>query len=238
MNTSSRVVRRGSSLRSPSPKIGHQISNQVVRSVINAGNGEGVAVDRLHPRLGRPVPPPAVGDRSPALLVIPAVADPRSCRAPLWPTTPLVKMTTESHTRSTSSNRCDDSRMSMPNSLPTRLNEGQHVVSLYRIEAVGGLVEQQQVGIVGQGLGHLHPSGADRWTWCRRGGIAPRPSPPATGRRWPARWPPSGAGRGAGQCGAPDRRPAHRQADRGARGHSPTGPAAQARFGRGPPPAR
>jgi len=37
------------------------------------------------------------------------------------------------------------------------LDEVQHLVALHGVEAVGGLVEQQQVGVVGDGLGHLHP---------------------------------------------------------------------------------
>ena len=36
-------------------------------------------------------------------------------------------------------------------------DQGEHVVALHRVEAVGGLVEQHQVGVVGDGLGQLHP---------------------------------------------------------------------------------
>ena len=45
----------------------------------------------------------------------------------------------------------------MPNSLPTRRIEGEHVVALHRVEAVGGLVEQQQERVVGEGRGELDP---------------------------------------------------------------------------------
>ena len=36
-------------------------------------------------------------------------------------------------------------------------DEGQHVVALHRVEPVGGLVEQHEVRVVGDGLGQLHP---------------------------------------------------------------------------------
>ena len=36
-------------------------------------------------------------------------------------------------------------------------DEGEHVVALHRVEAVGGLVEQHQHGVVDDGLGQLHP---------------------------------------------------------------------------------
>ena len=46
--------------------------------------------------------------------------------------------------------------MSIPNSLPIRRIEGQHVVALQRVEPVGRLVEQHELRVVGDRPGELH----------------------------------------------------------------------------------
>ena len=47
--------------------------------------------------------------------------------------------------------------MWMPNSVPTRRIRREHVVALDRVEALGGLVEQHQHGVVDDRLRQLHP---------------------------------------------------------------------------------
>ena len=75
---------------------------------------------------------------------------------PLATTRPSRRITAASQIRSTSSSRCDDDDVDAELGADAA-DEGEHVVALHRVEAVGGLVEQHQVGVVGDGLGQLHP---------------------------------------------------------------------------------
>ena len=47
--------------------------------------------------------------------------------------------------------------MAMPNSVPMRRTSVEHLVAPGRVEPVGRLVEQQQLRVVDQRLGQLHP---------------------------------------------------------------------------------
>ena len=81
------------------------------------------------------------------------MAEMRSARS----SRPPSMATSESQIRSTSPSRCEQTTTEMPNSVPMRWISAEHRVAAGRVEAVGRLVEQQQVGVVDERLGQLHP---------------------------------------------------------------------------------
>ena len=81
------------------------------------------------------------------------IAEMRSARS----SRPPSMATSVSQIRSTSPSRCEQTSTEMPNSVPIRCTSAEHGVAAGRVEAVGRLVEQQQVGVVHQRLGQLDP---------------------------------------------------------------------------------
>ena len=81
------------------------------------------------------------------------MAEIRSARSSLPPSMAI----SESQIRSTSPSRCEQTTTEMPNSVPMRWIRLEHRVPAGRVEAVGRLVEQQQVGVVHERLGQLDP---------------------------------------------------------------------------------
>ncbi len=79
----------------------------------------------------------------------------RACPRPA--TRPPVRITARSQARSTSSRRWEDSTTLAPGALVQAGDQLQHGVALDRIEPVGRLVEEDQVGGVGDGLSQLDP---------------------------------------------------------------------------------
>ena len=149
---------------------------------------------------------------------------------------PRARMTAASQIRSTSSSRCDDTHDVDAELGADAADERQHVVALHGVEAVGGLVEQHQVGVVGDGLGQLHPlalpggHGADGAE-----ALLAEPDRPEGVAR-PVGGVAAGAGRGPGRCGGRGRGRWCRAGGGGARGSSRCGRARRRRprWGRGP----
>jgi hypothetical protein len=121
-----------------------------------------------------------------------------------------------------------------PELVADAVDELQHAVALHGVEAVGGLVEHHQVGVVGQGLGQLDAlalaggHGADR-----PAALLAEPHLPQ-GVAGPVGGLLGGAGRGSRPRGAPGPPPSHRAAAGGVRGCSRAGPAPRDRRWWGP----
>ena len=98
-------------------------------------------------------------------------------------------------------------RRRCPRSWPMRRMRCEHLLALHRVEAVGRLVEQHEVGVVGDGLGQLHPLAlAGRHRADRAEPLLAEADLPQR-VAGPVRWPPGAGGRAPRPGGARRRGP-------------------------------